>query len=63
LLPQWVEAGWIRSDAVSAFAAVDAVLTEMSGVAHAELWTVAALREAPEWAHVRELAAKAVLLV
>ncbi|GAB3952508.1 hypothetical protein GCM10027614_56280 [Micromonospora vulcania] len=63
LLPQWVEAGWLPPDAGSAFSAVDEALTGMSGADHAELWTVAALHEAPAWARVRELAARVLHLL
>lgn len=42
---------------VPAFAAVDQALADMGGAGHSELWTVAALRDAPEWAQVRVLAA------
>lgn len=63
LLPQWVEAGWLPSQAVPAFAAVDTALTGMSGKGHSELWSIAALHEASEWGHVRELAAEVLHLL
>ena len=60
LLPQWVSAGWLPVEATPHFAAVDAALSDMSGAEHAHLWTVEALRDTPEWARVRELAARAL---
>jgi hypothetical protein len=63
LLPQWVEAGWLPPEAVPAFFAVDSALTDMSGTQHADLWTVAALYDAPEWARVRELAGAVLRLL
>lgn len=47
-------------EATPHFAAVDAALSDMNGAEHAHLWTVEALRDAPEWARVRELAARAL---
>lgn len=58
LLPQWTQAGWLPSEAVPAFDAVDAALSAMSGAENAHLWTAEALHRAQEWAHVRELAAQ-----
>jgi hypothetical protein len=59
LLPQWVGAGWLPVEATPHFAAVDAALSDMSGAEHAHS-TVEALRDAPEWARVWELAARAL---
>jgi len=33
----------------------------MSGKEHADLWSLTALHDAPEWAHVRALAAEVLL--
>jgi len=35
---------------------LDEYLSQISGEENAELWTIAALHHAPEWAHVRDLA-------
>lgn len=40
---------------------LDAHLDQMSGAENARLWTVAALRTAPEWIEVRKLAAQVLL--
>jgi hypothetical protein len=63
LLPQWVSAGWLPEEATPHFAAADAALSDRSGAEHAHLWTVEALCDAPEWAHVRKLAARALHLL
>ena len=61
LLPQWVDAGWLPSASVPAFSVLDRALAEMSGKEHADLWSLTALHDAPEWAHVRALAAEVLL--
>ena len=60
LLPQRVSAGWLAVEAIQHFAAVHAALSDMSGAERAHLWTVEALRDAPEWARARQLAARAL---
>ncbi|MEI2810979.1 MAG: hypothetical protein V9F00_12540 [Nocardioides sp.] len=56
LVDQWVAIGWLSELDAAAFAPIDAALSSMSGGEHAELWSPEAVRRAPEWAHVRELA-------
>lgn len=41
---------------VEAALRLDGYLSEISGQANAELWTIAALGEAPQWARIRQLA-------
>ncbi|HEX2131111.1 MAG TPA: hypothetical protein VHH15_06085 [Actinophytocola sp.] len=63
LLTQFVAAGWLSQDAAGRLMVVDALLDEMSGPDHANLWTVQALAVAPEWEAVRVAARHALLVV
>jgi hypothetical protein len=51
---------FLSSAAAAAVGAVDDALSAMSGEGHDNLWTLEALRSAPEWQHVRVLARKAL---
>lgn len=53
LLPQFVEHGWIPSQAAARLGELDAVLEAMSGAENAALWQVPVLDTADEWADIR----------
>jgi hypothetical protein len=50
----------LDADQRAAVAAVDSHLSGMSGAQHSNIWTIEALREAPEWANLRELSHQAL---
>jgi len=56
LARQFVELQWTSAVFRAKVDPLNALLDEMSGEEHAELWTATALREAPEWERVRLLA-------
>lgn len=63
LAPQFVEAGWLPSQALEPLLSLDSLLDGMSGEANDDLWTVEALRNAPEWAECRQKALRVLLSV
>lgn len=56
LVPQFVAKGWLTSRDATVITAVDEMLERMSGPENVELWTVDALKQAPEWEEVRRRA-------
>jgi hypothetical protein len=46
----------LDADQRAAVAAVDSQLSRMSGAQHSDMWTIEALRDAPDWAELRQLA-------
>lgn len=61
--PEAVADGVLSEAAAQAIDAVDKLLTSMSGMARAHLWSMEALTTESVWARVRELAAEAVRLL
>jgi hypothetical protein len=59
VLDAYVATGALRDEQIAALRELDAQLDRMSGKDNAELWTPEGLRDAPEWAEVRRLAAHA----
>ena len=56
----WEAEGDFTAEELEGVRALDRALAAMSGQQHADLWTEQALRVAPEWANVRELARHAL---
>lgn len=46
----FIDEGWLPGAVLGPLLALDAHLGSMSGLDNAHLWTVPALRDAPEWA-------------
>ena len=63
LLPQFVTKGWLAQQATEPLAALDVLLSDMSGSEHAELWTLDALATSPLWIEVRHQARVALFLM
>jgi hypothetical protein len=61
--PQFVEEGWLPSEVLEPLERLDAALENMSGEENSHLWTVEALRAAPEWMECRRLALRVLLCV
>jgi hypothetical protein len=63
LAPQFVDEGWLPAETLEPLRVLDAALEKMSGEDNAHLWTLEALRTAPEWAECRKLALCVLLSV
>jgi hypothetical protein len=63
LAPQFVEEGWFPVQALGPLLDLDSLLDVMSGEVNGDLWTIEALRTAPEWAECRQQALRVLLLV
>jgi hypothetical protein len=63
LAAHFVEAGWLPAQALEPLLNLDSLLDGMSGEAKDDLWTVEALRNAPEWAECRQQALRVLLSV
>ena len=63
LAPQFVEEGWFPVQALGPLMDLDSLLAGMSGEENGDLWTVEALRTAPEWAECRQQALRVLLSV
>jgi hypothetical protein len=59
----WEAEGDFTAEELDGVRALDQTLAAMSGRQHADLWTEQALRVAPEWADVRELARRALAVL
>jgi hypothetical protein len=63
LSPQFVTNGWLAQEATKPLAALNVLLSDMSGSEHAELWTLDALATSPLWIKVRHQARVALFLM
>lgn len=61
LADQVVKAGRITREQYAKMKEIDDVLAEMSRKKHAELWSLGALRDRPEWHRVRAMAREALV--
>lgn len=59
----FIDEGWLPGAVLGPLLALDAHLEAMSGVDNAHLWTVPALRDAPEWAQARQFAVDVLFAV
>ena len=59
VLPAYLATGAISEEQKAALRELDEELDRISGEKNADLWTLEGLRDAPEWAKVRRLAARA----
>lgn len=54
LVDQFVEHGYLTPEDADGFRKLDGLLAQMSGPDKESLWTIDALKAAPEWASVRQ---------
>ena len=58
--PYHIELGKLTQVELDSMRPIDEALDAISGQVNAHLWTAEALQSAPEWEHIRKLAARAL---